>query len=278
MRPRTGFTLVELLVVIAIIAILVGILLPAVQKVREAASRAKCQNHLKQIALACHSFHDARGYLPPGGSCSAGMSVACIHSPSCREDEWSWGYHLLPYVEQQAVYQNPSVGTVRGTVVPIFYCPTRRPAQLYNGHAMTDYAGNAGTDPNGLNGVIVRTGYGRLHPSDITDGTSNTVLAAEKRLNVASFGLTADDNEGYVTAGWNSDYEVYRLGTNPPEADPNLPGSTAPHSTFGSSHPGLLNAAFADGSIRPIRFSVSKATWQSACVRNDGKPYNAGEL
>ena len=126
--------------------------------------------------------------------------------------------------------------------------------------------------------MIVRTGYGRLHLTDVTDGTSNTVLVAEKRLNVAAFGLTGDDTEGYVTAGWNGDYEVYRLGTNPPEADPNRPGDTASHHMFGSSHPGVLNAAFADGSIRPIRFSVAKATWQSACVRNDGKPYNPGEL
>jgi prepilin-type N-terminal cleavage/methylation domain-containing protein/prepilin-type processing-associated H-X9-DG protein len=278
MRPRTGFTLVELLVVIAIVALLVGLLLPAVQKVREAASRAKCQNNLKQVALACHTFHDARGYLPPGGSCAAGVTTACVHSPACRDDEWSWAYHILPYIEQQAVYQSTSVGTVRGTVIPTYYCPTRRSPQLYAGRAMTDYAGSAGTDPNGLNGVIVRTGYGRLQLTDITDGTSNTVLAAEKRLNVASFGLAGDDNEGYAAPGWNGDYEVYRLGTNPPEPDPNLPGDPGSHTTFGSSHPGVVNAAFADGSIRPIRFSVSKATWQAACVRNDGKPYNPGDL
>jgi prepilin-type N-terminal cleavage/methylation domain-containing protein/prepilin-type processing-associated H-X9-DG protein len=277
-RPRSGFTLIELLVVIAIIAILIGLLLPAVQKVREAAARTKCQNNMKQIALACHNYHDVRGYLPPGGSNAAGVASACTNSPACRETEWSWAYQILPYIEQQALHQNTNVNTVRNTVIPIYYCPTRRSPQLYNGHAMIDYAGNAGTDANGVNGVIIRTGYGQLRLIQITDGTSNTAMIAEKRLNVAEFGLTADDNEGYVIAGWNGDYELYRFGTNPPEPDTNLPGNTASHNMFGSSHPGVFNVAFADGSIRPVRYGVPKATWQSVCIRNDGKAYSPDDL
>jgi prepilin-type N-terminal cleavage/methylation domain-containing protein/prepilin-type processing-associated H-X9-DG protein len=103
-----GFTLIELLVVIAIIAVLVGLLLPAVQKVREAANRMKCQNNLKQLALACHNYHDAQGSFPPGGMLNPNwapvVSGAWSGDGGWRADQGSWMVYILPYIEQSNLF------------------------------------------------------------------------------------------------------------------------------------------------------------------------------
>ncbi len=278
-----AFTLIELIVVLAIIAVLIGLLLPAVQKVRAAAARMTCVNNLKQIGLGFHNHHDAIGRFPPGGmhvypvDCPTGADPNAT-TPQAREASWSWAYFLLPYIEQGNLYQDANPATVRNTPVKTYYCPSRRSAQVYSGTAKIDYAGNAGSISTGENGVVRQTPLGAIRFADITDGTHCTVLIGEKRMNVAEFGLSADDNESYCTPGWNGDWEVYRWGEGQPAQDINVPGETNAQHAFGSAHANGFNCVFCDGSVRYIRYSVNLTTWTRACVRNDNQVYNQNEL
>lgn len=128
-RVRPGFTLIELLVVIAIIAILIGLLLPAVQKVRETANRIKCRNNLKQIGLGLLAYHNDAGVFPPGYSSTVGNGGFADD----RGPGWGWATFLLPYVDQQGLYSSiqfdkditdPVNAVARQTILPIYLCPS----------------------------------------------------------------------------------------------------------------------------------------------------------
>jgi len=281
---RRAFTLIELLVVIAIIAILIALLVPAVQKVREAAARTQCINNLKQIAVACHSYHDGLRQLPNAGS--DGPNKNCCNA-SIRTG-WTWMYQILPYIEQDNVFRATSDTTVAQTAIPIYYCPTRRPPTLYSNGGRGDYGGNGGLNManEGREGVFIRQWKSpstakpitapveqRRRITDIGDGTSNTLLVAEKQVHRNRLGGTGGDNEPWNNSGWDQDH--VRFGEAVPEPDDKHPDSSSFWSVrFGGPHSGVFTAAFADGSVRTIRYGLSADNWRRICLINDGEVVN----
>ncbi len=210
-QRESGFTLIELLVVIAIIAILIGLLLPAVQKVREAAARAKCSNNLKQVGLALHNYHDTVGYLPPGAS----SDKAPWKTPATAPDaDWgsSWMVHLLAHIEQTAVLSRwqfsgqsgwqvaTNNATIAGLTIGVYRCPSTTLPERNPYSATLPGAGGVGimyasyvavsgsaTDLGVLTYAtnIVSTqgvlyAHSKVKLTDITDGTSNTIAVGEQ--------------------------------------------------------------------------------------------------
>ena len=302
---RSGFTLIELLVVIAIIGILIALLLPAVQKVREAANRVQCANNLKQIGLAFQTHHDSHGYFPDGGEYWDPIAAPRTFSggtPSIAPNQnWGWGYQILPYMEQENLWRNPDDTFVRGVPSKFYFCPSRRAPMVidisaYGPSAMLDYAGNGATDRtgdagfgqgNGKNGLVVRRpdgtpdrSYSVRIPASVPDGTSNTLLVGEKRMRTDQLGhAQAADDQGY-TAGWDRD-EI-RWAVDPPEPDAN---GVFTDYQFGSAHPSGFNVVFADGSVRMVHYTIQSSSdpatpgvWQRICIRDDGLPVSLDDI
>ena len=286
-----GFTLVELLAVIAIIGVLLALLLPAVQRIRESVRAATCQNHVRQIGLAFQSHHSAQRMFPTGGNdwwtppnFSGGGPAAGM------KQDAGWGYQVLPYIEQKAAWnpagaddaarQKAAIAALVGT----YFCPSRRGPQtvtyassgydlggplfgLELTHGLIDYAGSnlLGT------GLLVQAGSDRQaqprRATDVTDGLSKTLAVAEKRLNVAQLGQRQpDDNEGF-SAGWDED--TVRRTEFPPDRDSLTDPSGG--ELFGSSHPSTFNAAFADGSVRGLSFTIDPIVFQNLGDIKDGR-------
>jgi prepilin-type N-terminal cleavage/methylation domain-containing protein/prepilin-type processing-associated H-X9-DG protein len=267
--PRRGFTLIELLVVIAIIAILIGLLVPAVQKVREAAGRAQCQNNLKQIGLACHSYHDSHKALPSGY-----LATAAYPSTS---PGWGWAAFLLPHLEQSPLFRlldfNLPVETQPAiqTMLPVFLCPSDMPPSgpfaVTNASfttlcqaAPSSYAATVGSDASEVddpvgNGAFYRNSKTRL--TDITDGTSNTTFIGDRAW-ADTKGMWAGAPNGAVTRAGATN--AWPAATGPAQALILCHNNWINITTdadgglddFSSKHTGGVNLLFGDGSVRFI--------------------------
>ncbi len=303
-RARSGFTLIELLVVIAIIAVLISLLLPAVQQAREAARRSQCKNNLKQIGLAIQNFHEVKGTLP---------------SSRLGPQHASWVVQILPYIDQTPLYKQWNLNdtyylqkpVARTTSIPMFYCPSRRAPMLstqfeisstglpdtqpYPG-ALGDYAANGGAHVNAIvdnplcNGAmceaqsqltgsqIVKT-QSRTGLRDFKDGTSNVFLVGEKHVPESKFGQSGPSwGDGAI---YNGDFprNYNRLAGRDNVGQPrfkiaahgeDLSGPW--HCRFGSHHPGACHFAFADGHVANLNVTTDIDVLHKLAVRNDGKP------
>jgi len=303
---RQGFTLLELLVVVAIIAILVALLLPAVQKVRDAAARLNCRNNLRQLGLAVHHANDTYGKLPP----QYGWYPA--------ENQGGYGtllFHLLPYVEQDAVYRQTAVGNnptsaswvtggswtsrpgtydlrcsgVEATPVRVYTCPSDASAAAAAdrwGWAGASYAGNfrvfgnpgpgrmwgsTAFDPNWL-----PRWHGETRFQGITDGTSNTLLFAEK------FGQCHPPYGGNLWARWDYlDYwqPTFACAATGPESkfqvQPDWQTAACNPLVAQSPHGSGMNVCLADGSVRFLNEATDAELWWRAVTPNGGE--NMGE-
>ena len=292
-RSRFGFTLIELLVVIAIIAVLIALLVPAVQKVREAAARTQCQNNLKQLGLSVHGYHDVFKRIPPNRNPN-------VYGYDINGSSWSWISRILPYIEQGPLYatgnlaNNPTFAsnlTVYGTQINVLLCPSdsstgtaRTDRANTGGYACgsTNYRGVSGsnwawgnfpnTGPTGNNngldagdGIFYRSDEGRkLTLLGITDGTSNTLMIGED---------LADWN---THCGWpNSNYAngTCAIPFNAKQSNGQQfgAGDWPNVYSFHSRHTNGGNFALADGSVRFLTDGIDITSYRNLATISGGE-------
>ena len=296
-KKRSAFTLIELLVVIAIIAVLIGLLRPAVQAVRAAAARLQCQNNLKQIGLATHAINDALQALPPATAPDAYPATPITNAaPPYNGVPYTCFTFLLPYLEQQAVYNAATANAYCGgqyfRPIKTYLCPADPSTSAglavtanggANGFAAGNYAANylVFGNPN----LASMVGAASI-PASFPDGLSNTVLFAER---YGTCGQSGDVNSGSTYASlWADSHNIWRpvFCVNNVNQTPSAAGyppcalfQVQPNYVNGcdsgraqSNHSGGMNVGLGDGSVRLVSAGISPGTWAAACDPRDGVP------
>jgi prepilin-type N-terminal cleavage/methylation domain-containing protein/prepilin-type processing-associated H-X9-DG protein len=250
-RVRRGFTLIELLVVIAIIAVLIGLLLPAVQKVREAAARTSCSNNLHQMGLAMHSYHDVNHAFPPAFA---------------KPSNYGWSLWILPYVEQQNLFNNInpygtklSLNANTTLKLSVYVCPSDPGGDVNNyfgGYAKSNYVVSE----------QVSDGGSAIPIAAITDGTSNTLMIGERDL---------QKQVGAVWAGRDTARSALG-GVEAMIGRPTWPINTSfagggdggcTRYAWSSYHTGGANFAFCDASVHFLRNGIANDPSQQSCSK-----------
>jgi prepilin-type processing-associated H-X9-DG protein len=295
--------LIELLVVVAILAVLLGLLLPAVQKVREAAARAHCANNEKQWGLAMHVMHDSTGALPEGNRSNPRRTWVILVWPYVEQ-----GNHYARFDQTKGFYEPPntyrnSTDGICAVPVPLYYCPSDRPGALWKGDPYWRARGNyvinwgqmtqprdpadpaqaltAGYAPFGYLDFAARSRPRTVRLSDFTDGTAQTMLLSEVIMAAhdADYDIRGDmlnDDEPcsqYMTVHTpNSGADVSPFCTAP--QPPNPPCVNGPHrqKAARSRHPGGVNVLFGDGHVGFVRDGVAPETWRALGTMNGGEP------
>ena len=270
-RRSRGFTLVELLVVMAIIAVGLALAGPAIQQAREAARARQCINHLKQIGLALHNYHDAYRTFPPGW---------VAHDSKAKTDRlWGWQASILPFVDQAPLYNSinfsakiPRPNLLTQTALTVYRCPDDTTAAnnpVRGKYATSNYSGNWGNSPlpgsrdtpKKANGIFYWNSRVRIR--DILDGTSNTFMVGERSVTSAAgiwVGLRANQNENDAVTDCSHESRL-----------------NAVMSAFSSKHPGGAHFLLCDGSVSFISKKIGSSnkqggrmgTYQKLSQRND---------